>query len=283
MSGQGQYQSVAGTVYDGTFANNRFMDGTCTFSNLTGSYQLVFVDGTPSTAEIVFSDGSEYTGQCDPEGICGKGSLKFANGDEFTGSFERGVRNGQGTYTWLSGAKYDGEWSSDKMDGSGKYTYANGCYLNGTFRENQFSDGVFFLANDFGSYSFSVQNQEVYAVDMKLADGTTYSGALRDGQLTGTAQIKYSNGDTYSGSVTNGVKSGSGVYKWANGASYDGSWSEDQMNGRGTYFYPSGESGYKITGSFVNGMPDGECRYYVSASESYKTDWVKGKCKKVYE
>lgn len=58
---------------------------------------------------------------------------------------------------------------------------------------------------------------------MSLIDGTTYSGDMKDGKLTGTAQIKYSNGDQYNGSMENGQKSGEGTYKWASGSSYTGS------------------------------------------------------------
>ena len=78
-------------------------------------------------------------------------------------------------------------------------------------------------------------------------------------------------------------KSGQGSYKWKSGASYDGSWSEDKMSGAGTYMYPESETGYKLEGSFSEGKPDGECTYCISSSESYKTDWSKGKCIKVYE
>ena len=55
------------------------------------------------------------------------------------------------------------------------------------------------------------------------------------------------------------------------------------MSGQGTYFYSNKETGYKLTGTFEKGVPNGECRYYVTSSESYKTDWKNGKCVKVYE
>ena len=101
--------------------------------------------------------------------------------------------------------------------------------------------------------------------------------------MNGAAQIKYSNGDTYDGNVSNAVKSGQGTYRWASGASYKGAWENDQMSGRGTYTYPSNEDGYELVGQFKNGVPEGECKYYVNSWTSYDTTWSDGKCTKVTE
>ena len=55
------------------------------------------------------------------------------------------------------------------------------------------------------------------------------------------------------------------------------------MNGEGTYAYSDQENGLKLTGTFADGAPSGQCTYYVSATEYYVTDWSNGKCVKVYE
>jgi hypothetical protein len=70
---------------------------------------------------------------------------------------------------------------------------------------------------------------------------------------------------------------------WSSGASYDGTWKNDKMDGQGVYMYPSAETGYKLTGTFSNGLPSGECYYYTTSSTKYKTDWNNGKCVKIYE
>ena len=57
----------------------------------------------------------------------------------------------------------------------------------------------------------------------------------------------------------------------------------DKMNGSGTYYYPKGSAGYKLVGIFEDGIPTGSCTYYVTSSESYKTDWTDGRCVKIYE
>ena len=139
------------------------------------------------------------------------------------------------------------------------------------------------MKNSFGEYIFTIEESEAVQVKMNLANGTTYSGDMRNGKLTGTAQIIYSNGDSYSGPVLDGQKNGQGTYKWRSGAFYEGSWKEDKMSGTGTYYYPNSAKGYKLVGNFLKGVPDGECQYYVTSTEQYKTDWSKGKCIKVYQ
>lgn len=283
MWGQGKYTTTDGVVYSGTFQKNLFYEGSCTFRNNTGSYNLTYKDGVIDNAIIDYLDGSIYTGTCDATSLSGTGTMKFISGDIYTGSFNDGYRSGQGVYEWISGDKYDGDWSADKMSGTGVYTYSDGSYASGTFESNSFTNGSYHIENDFGTYTFTITNGEPTAVEMALVSGTTYSGAMSNGELSGQAQIKYSNGDQYSGNVSSGQKSGQGTYTWTSGASYEGKWAEDQMNGTGTYFYPSNEDGYKLAGTFENGKPSGECEYYTNSTTHYKTDWSNGKCVKIYE
>ena len=281
--GQCTYTTPEGVVYSGTFNDNVFYDGSCKFKNNTGEYVLTYKSGNIDKASIKYTDGSTYEGTCKSGELTGIGNMKFASGDEYDGAFSKGYRSGQGVYTWNSGDKYDGEWNSDQMAGSGTYTYTDGSYASGTFSKNIFTDGSYYIKNDFGKYTFTITAGEPTAVEMVLENGTTYSGDMCEGKLSGQAQIKYSNGDKYSGSVVDGQKSGQGTYTWVSGASYEGEWSEDQMNGRGTYLYSAGEDGFKLTGSFEDGQPTGECQYYVNSAKHYKTDWSNGRCVKIYE
>lgn len=283
MCGQGTYTTPDGVIFSGTFKDNAFQDGVCTFKNNTGSYNLTYKSGTIDKASIEYADGSTYVGTCDSKKLTGSGKMTFVSGDIFEGSFVDGCRNGKGVYTWSSGDKYDGEWASDQMTGTGTYTYSDGSYASGTFDKNTFVNGSYHIENDFGNYTFTITDGQPTDVEMSLVSGTTYSGTMSDGKLSGQAQIKYSNGDQYNGNVTDGQKSGQGTYKWTSGASYEGKWSEDQMNGSGTYFYPSSDYGYKLAGSFENGKPNGECQYYTNSSTHYQTDWTNGKCVKIYE
>jgi hypothetical protein len=244
---------------------------------------LKYKEGEIDNAEITFSDGTTYSGTVTLSGLDGNGTMLYVNGDQYKGDFSNDYRSGSGVYKWSTGDAYDGAWENDQMSGTGTYTYADGSYAAGTFEKNIFTDGTYHIENDFGTYNFTIVDEEPTAVDLELKDGTTYVGDMEDGKLTGSAQIKYSNGDSYDGKVSDGMKSGQGTYKWSSGASYDGNWKEDKMSGTGTYFYSSSETGYKLSGTFENGRPSGECQYYVTTSEHYKTDWSNGSCVKVYE
>lgn len=283
MTGQGEYHGFDGVVYTGTFDNNSFSSGKCCFENETGEYEISYKDGVIDDAVITFTDGSSYTGKCSENALDGLGELVFSNQDVYNGNFRNGKRYGSGVYQWISGDSYDGDWVDDKMSGTGKYNFSNGSTLQGSFSGNTFTDGSYHVANDFGDYTFTIAKGKPISVNMVLVNGTEYSGEMDENGLNGQAQIQYSNGDKYDGKVSNGEKSGQGVYTWVSGAMYDGEWEDDKMSGNGSYTYPNSEDGYKLTGNFKNGLPDGECTYYTSASKQYKTTWKDGKCIKVVE
>ena len=283
MDGRGEYVSSDGVHYSGVFKENRFWSGDCTFKNTTGDYTAKYKDNEIDSLSILFADGTTYQGESDGKVLCGTGIMVFPNGDTYSGNFENGKRAGEGSYQWQSGDQYIGAGDDDSMNGSGAYTYADGTCANGTFQNNHFIDGTYAMSDEFGDYTFQFQKGEVCSVDMLLSTGTTYSGEVSNGKLTGTATIHYSNGDRYSGRVEEGQKNGEGKYVWCSGASYEGSWKADKMDGQGTYFYPQKENGLKLVGAFQNGVPDGRCEYYESAGKSFKTDWSKGRCVKIYE
>ena len=109
MCGQGTYTTPGGVIFSGTFNENAFQDGTCEFKNDTGNYILTYKSGKIDKASIKYTDGSSYTGTCEPNELTGSGKMQFVNGDVYNGAFSKGNRNGQGVYSWTSGDKYDGE------------------------------------------------------------------------------------------------------------------------------------------------------------------------------
>jgi len=210
--------------------------------------------------------------------------MVFPNGDVYEGEyFTAEQKSGDGTYSWKSGEKYEGEWENDQMDGEGKYTKGDKIELSGTFEKSALKSGSCKVKNEFGEYTLTIKDGKASKIEAKMADGTTYKGNMKDNQFTGKATIQYGNGDTYDGNMVNGQKSGSGKYSWKSGASYDGEWKEDRMSGKGIYYYSTKDSGHKLEGTFANGAPNGECEYYENSSTHYKTDWMNGKCVKIYE
>ena len=283
MDGQGTYTSSTGAIYTGTFRENALYQGTCSFSNNSGKYVLDYQDGHATNAVIHFTDGTEYSGECAESTINGKGRMEFTRGDVYEGQFASGVRNGNGEYEWASGDHYSGDWSDDRMSGNGTYLFSDHSVLKGEFFENSFFKGTYDTETEIGSYIYFFEKRKPVQVQILLADGSSYIGEMDENGLNGKAVITYSNGDVYGGDVKRARKNGYGEYKWASGAKYTGNWSDDLMNGRGTYEYPPNEYGYKLVGSFVSGVPDGECDYYSSIVDHCKTTWQNGKCIKVTE
>ena len=283
MDGQGTYTSSTGVIYTGTFRDNALYQGKCSFANDSGKYELDYQDGHAKSAVIRFADGTAYSGECAESTINGKGRMEFKRGDVYEGQFDSGVRNGNGEYEWVSGDHYSGDWSNDRMSGNGTYSFSDGSVLKGEFMENSFYKGTYDTKTELGQYIYSFENRKPVQVQILLNDGSSYIGEMDENGLNGRAVISYSNGDVYGGDVKRARKDGYGEYKWASGAKYTGNWSDDLMNGKGTYEYPPNENGYKLVGSFVSGVPDGECDYYSSIVDHCKTTWKNGKCVKVTE
>lgn len=283
MNGEGIYRFADGGTMDGEFQDNCFDHGTYTFINLTGNYVIQYADKEMATASIQFADGSIYEGDFSDGQINGHGTITYPNGDTYTGEYENGKRCGTGIYDWNFGDQYNGDWNADKMDGEGTYTFSSGVRLTGEFSDNQFHSGEYKTNSEAGTYTFTLKNGQAVAVELSLQSGLNYKGGFSDGAFHGQGELTYVTGESYEGDFVGGLRSGKGTYRWTDGAYYDGQWSEDQMNGEGTYYYPNGSDGYKLVGSFVDGKPDGECKYYVTSSRSYGTTWNNGKCIKVTE
>lgn len=283
MSGLGIYTFADGSVLDGAFEGNCFKNGSYTFENESGNYIINYVSGNMDSAEIVFSDGTSYSGECADGQISGYGEMIYPNGDTYKGYYFGGKRNGTGKYTWSIGDSYDGEWNTDEMSGTGRYIFNTGEKLYGAFANNSFVSGTYETTTEMGNYIFALEYGVPIGLEMELENGLCYDGGFSNNKLNGRGTLTYPSGDQYVGDFVDGVRCGAGTYTWKSGAYYSGTWANDLMNGRGTYYYSDDSDGYKLVGNFVDNAPDGECTYYVSSSLSYGTTWRDGRCVKVTE
>ena len=117
--------------------------------------------------------------------------------------------------------------------------------------------------------------------------GGTYIGAVADAYYEGEGEFRHLDGSVYEGSFSKSQRSGQGTFYWrsADGAeiaSYNGGWQDGQMNGSGTYYYTK-DTYPKLTGTFKQGVPDGEMRYVKSSSKTFKAIWKDGACTQVKE
>lgn len=282
LNGDGEFRTDNGTIYKGTFKNNRLFTGTCQFRNKTGSYKLEYFEGNVKKAQITFKDGSYYEGESDGKTLSGKGKLIYADGDIYEGEFLAGKKSGKGKYTWATGTFYEGDWIEDQGNGEGVYSFGDGCIQKGVFKENRLVEGMVNYTNEYGDYVATVSDGIANKITITLADGTVIEGEGNEKGYIGKATISYPNGDKYIGEIKNGMKNGNGKYIWKQGASYDGSWENDIMSGKGTYFFTS-DNYPKLYASFKDGKPEGEGTYTDKKQKSYKTTWKSGKCVKVTE
>lgn len=234
---------------------------------------------------IVESEGGEYIGHLIESIYEGEGQFQYIAGGVYSGEFSDSERSGTGIFEWPNGDVFSGSWIDDQMV-EGIYAFSNGASYVGTFSDNQFGTGTYDLGNaalgmGFKSFVAEIVDGEVDSVDFLTSDGLDY-----DGKLNGEAVIKYPSGNQYSGEVRDGVRNGDGEFEWvSNGAviaSYDGSWKDGVMSGKGSYYYSSDSYPY-ITGTFVNGKPDGTATYYKESGNTFSTTWSNGSCTSVKE
>lgn len=255
------YREVGTGIYYGDLLGTTY-DGQGRFDFVTGeSYEGTFVQGA----------------------ISGEGTLILDGVGAYEGSFADGVRSGNGVFTWENGVVYNGSWNADKLSGQGTVTYPSGVVLNGEFSEGKIISGTLTHTIDTASYVYAVKdNQPANTVSIVQSDGTKYEGSFSAGIVTGSGLVTYPNGDTYNGDLVEGMKQGKGTYTWMeSGDTYIGSWEADTMSGSGVYSFGGDMKPKKLTGTFLNGLPEGECTYQETATQSFTTTWAKGKCTKV--
>ena len=231
------------------------------------------------SGEFDFLSGEIYCGQWKDSKMSGTGTMVFDGVGTYTGEYSDSERAGQGTFTWDNGDQYAGGWQEDMMFGQGTYTFANGDYAEGQFAGNRIQNGTLYTKNAKWECQREIEDGELSStISIKMISGESYSGAIEDGKLNGQGTLVYKDGSTYIGNFENNQRSGQGCYSWESGAYYDGAWANDQMSGEGTYYYKAKDSAPKLERSFLNGKPNGVCRYYETADTYYKTTWENGQC-----
>lgn len=210
-SGQGKLEYVDGTFYEGSYKDNRIIEGICVYS--TGAKYV----GTFSTDER----HREYFLE---------GSFMFANGDSFSTKWNNGIPE-EGTYSTKDGRtlKFPGKEktvfleagkktsgtiimgkSSELIEGGIKEKEINGhailyssfplyedvCYINGKY------DGRYICNYTFGGYSY----EGLYQAGQKTGKWkyTTVKGYEFEGDFNfknGTVRFPFLNDDYFQGNV----------------------------------------------------------------------------------
>lgn len=129
-----------------------------------------------------------------------------------------------------------------------------------------------------------VSNQPILAVDpivdrngetqMTFADGVKYSGALKDGKMSGQGVLIFPNGNKYEGEFKDGKLNGKGVFTWANGDKYEGMFVDGSRDGKGVLI---GSNGYKYDGSWKAGNREGTGSMVGLDGLKYDGEWKNNK------
>ncbi len=176
------------------------------------TYTVDYLDMPAPTSTL--SEGC--TGDC----YSGYGLQKFNNGDFYEGFFKNGKFDGYGVYCHANGATYAGEFK-DGMRNGDAYTY----FADGTFGSAIYSNDKIVSGYDIVSY----------------ADGSQYTGNLKNGLFDGYGKLKFATGDIYQGTFVNGNYEGLGKFIYADGKVHFGYYSANQKHGKGLEYTTDGK------------------------------------------
>ena len=151
-----------------------------------------------SATKIKYFDGSFYEGSVNAQGKeDGQGRINYASGDTLKGTFE----DGDCTYAIInkkSGDSYTGSMKDLKYHGRGTLNTKKAKQV-GLFRDNRFAHGKITFA-DGSTYEGALENGQKTGKGVYVAkDGTRYEGYFRNDKLNGNGDIRASDGTIYSG------------------------------------------------------------------------------------
>ena len=76
--------------------------------------------------EMLYADGSRYSGEWREGKRHGEGILTRANGSQFAGQWQDDERRGQAVYAFTNRAKYAIEWTGNKPQTNGPWAWSDG-------------------------------------------------------------------------------------------------------------------------------------------------------------
>ncbi len=232
------------------------------------------------------------------------------HGGTYRGEIENGVPHGGGLWEHPDGRAYEGEWHEGDFGIKGSYTEPYGSDFsawetgmtsvdNAKLSIRTMSLFWFDFFYDLGTWNYALSEEDRKNLQGKetkyvgswstlqqpapegigtvfLPDGSTYTGDIKRGQISGLGTVTYSNGDmydgkwqddlwgggtihlangetlkdsprgtirfftgTYTGELKNALPHGQGYWSNRDGVSYIGKWSDGKLSGEGIYKYPA--------------------------------------------
>ena len=162
--------------------------------------------------------------------------------------------------TYRDGTYYRGEVNSqDNPDGNGYIRFPGGDWYEGEFVNNTLTGiGTYHYANG-TVYTGYMRNASRHGKGkITWTDGGMYEGDFVNGAITGYGTYHYYDGGEYTGELINGERHGKGKMKWPDGTVYEGDFVDNVCHGQGTFFYTEG---IVFKGEFRNNRICGEGIY----------------------
>jgi hypothetical protein len=118
---------------------------------------------------------------------------------------------------------------------------------------------------------------------IKLINGDSYLGDMKDGKYMGEGTYIFSNGTKYVGEWKDNLFNGIGTYTFNDGMKYIGDWQDGLKNGQGILTY---SDGYKYSGDWLNDKRNGNCTIEFENGNKYtgevKNDKLNGQGKMTF-
>jgi len=222
-------------------------------SNLDGEAPL---SDKESGAEVIFPDGSRYTGEVVDGKPHGRGVQVWQDASRYEGTFKNGLPDGSGLWNSSDGSSYQGDVKANEFHGAGTYVWPDGSsYIGHYVRGKRHGRGLYRWA-DGSSYDgdFKGDHRHGYGLRTFLA-GDHYEGDYVRDKAHGVGARHLSNGDFYTGGYFNNKRHGYGTYKHSDGTLYKGFFLNGRRHGKGNVTL---SDGLELSGSFMNGHPVGE-------------------------
>jgi len=114
-------------------------DGWHKFTLQGASFDVEVASSNLVKGNIVWFDGTKYSGNLAGFVISGKGTYTWPDGTRYEGSFRNNQRHGKGSMILLDKSKWSGKWKNNKKNGKGKQYDASGAIVQqGVWAADQF-------------------------------------------------------------------------------------------------------------------------------------------------
>ncbi|WP_346881826.1 hypothetical protein [uncultured Algibacter sp.] len=105
------------------------------------NFDVEVEEGYLIKGNIVWFDGSKYSGQLSNFSISGRGTYSWVDGRRYEGSFKNNLRHGKGSLIEQDNSKWSGKWKNNKKNGKGTLFDKSGKIVKkGTWKENKYID-----------------------------------------------------------------------------------------------------------------------------------------------